>query len=119
VRALEARTEMDFLLVDVPQKATYAVPLWHPMKKSFLKQILQNASATPQQATAKAELEARTCAQCGAARASGSDLSTCEFCGGAFFGASSPQSLNCPSCGAAVAESRPACEFCGARLVEP
>ncbi len=52
---------------------------------SFLAGLMKNASTTSaKQPVAKAGLETRKCSSCGATRAEGSDLTTCEFCGGSF-----------------------------------
>ena len=50
----------------------------------FLAGILKNAKAAPKYGVAGAGLETRVCAKCGAARAEGSDLTKCEFCGASF-----------------------------------
>jgi hypothetical protein len=50
----------------------------------FLAGILKNAKATPKHGVAPPGLETRVCSKCGAARAEGSDLTVCEFCGGSF-----------------------------------
>ena len=55
-----------------------------PKGASFLAGIVKNASATPKHDVAKPGLETRRCERCGATRAEGSDLTTCEFCGGSF-----------------------------------
>ena len=55
-----------------------------PAPGSFLAGILKNAKAAPKHEVAKAGLETRVCSKCGAARAEGSDLTVCEYCGGSF-----------------------------------
>lgn len=52
---------------------------------SFLSKIVKNAQATPRQPAAQAGLETKVCATCGAGRAEGSELRTCEYCGASFF----------------------------------
>jgi ribosomal protein L40E len=51
---------------------------------SFLAGILKNAKAAPKHGVTKAGLETKVCSKCGAARAEGSDLTTCEYCGGSY-----------------------------------
>jgi len=78
---------------------------------SFLAQILKSAGATPRHEVATAGLETRFCANCGANRAEGSDLTKCEYCGASF-----SEEKKCARCGAVIsAGSDPTkCEQCGA-----
>ncbi|MFT3838697.1 MAG: hypothetical protein QM723_17085 [Myxococcaceae bacterium] len=55
-----------------------------PPPNPFLANILRNAKAAPKHGVAAAGLETRVCSKCGAARAEGSDLTVCEYCGGSF-----------------------------------
>ena len=50
----------------------------------FLANILKNAAKAPRHEKAGAGLETRSCQKCGAGRAEGSELSTCEYCGASF-----------------------------------
>ena len=55
-----------------------------PPKNPFLANLIRNAKATSQRGATEAGLETRVCSKCGAARAEGSDLTVCEYCGGSF-----------------------------------
>ena len=50
----------------------------------LLAQILKNATTKPLNPTLQPGVQTRKCKVCGAARAAGTDLKICDYCGNAF-----------------------------------